>query len=79
MLATKNISLTNQIMMKLNTAQLHQLRELLKEIGLTYEDDELEQVGVAIMRLVLQKELRMKAKEPNDGRALGKPVAPKVY
>jgi len=47
--------------MKLNTAQLHQLRELLEEIGLTYEDDELERVGVAIMRLVLQKELRRQA------------------
>lgn len=45
--------------MKFTPAQLSELKQLLKdELGLMYTDQELEKVGLAIMRFVLQKELQ---------------------
>lgn len=44
--------------MRLKPERLSTLKELLKELGLDYSDEETQQAGLAIMRFALAKETR---------------------
>jgi len=44
--------------MRLKPERVIALRELLKELGLDYSDEETQQAGLAIMRFALAKEIR---------------------
>jgi hypothetical protein len=44
--------------MRLKPERVIALKELLKELGLDYSDEETQQAGLAIMRFVLAKETR---------------------
>ena len=47
-----------EITMRLKPERVIALRELLKELGLDYSDEETQQAGLAIMRFALAKETR---------------------
>jgi len=44
--------------MKLSTDRINSLRAVLLEIGLEYEDEQIQDAGMAIMRFVLAKRQR---------------------
>jgi hypothetical protein len=46
--------------MRLKPERVVALKELLKELGLDYNDEETQQAGLAIMRFALAKETRKK-------------------
>lgn len=54
--------------MRLKSERLTVLKELLKELGLDYSDEETQQAGLAIMRFALAKETRKRQLKPTETR-----------